>query len=214
LSRLPYTLYCKGLRGKTTPEGLLGVSDNTKFAFEAGRPKYQQVADDLRRRIREGELPIGVSLGDIFLMGEHYGCSWGTVREAQRRLVAEGLLSEIRPGLPTRVIAVPSEPVPDPLLTRLYKLRLDLDEIIADLESTSDDLVSRQIAALKKFDLPDGEGLSRAEASQVFKEYGLNPRSFGAWIQSGYIERVGDSRFLTSKGRAWIQGNSPSKAPA
>jgi DNA-binding FadR family transcriptional regulator len=111
------------------------MGSSRRFSFEAGRPKYQQVADDLRRRIRTGELTVGSSLGDIMMMAEYYGCSWGTVREAQRRLVAEGLLSEIRPGLPTRVIAVPEDPEPDRNLARLRKLRRDLDEIIASLEA-------------------------------------------------------------------------------
>jgi DNA-binding FadR family transcriptional regulator len=103
------------------------------FRFEPGRPKYQQVADDLRQRIRTGDLPVGSSLGDIFKAGEYYGCSWGTVREAQRQLVAEGLLSEIRPGVPTRVIALPAA-APDDVLVKLRKLRRELDEIIVGLE--------------------------------------------------------------------------------
>jgi DNA-binding FadR family transcriptional regulator len=104
------------------------------FQFRPGKAKYQQVADDLRRRIRVGDLREGDSLGDIFKMAAYYGCSWGTVRQAQRLLVAEGLLSEIRAGVPTRVIALPADPEPDPVLIQLRKLRRELDEIIARLE--------------------------------------------------------------------------------
>lgn len=107
---------------------------SSKFEFQPGEPKKQQVAEDLRRRIGTGDLRVGDSLGDIFRMAEHYGCSWGTVRAAQRLLVTEGLLSEIRSGLPTRVIAVPSSPGRDPVLDSLHKLRRDLDQIIAGLE--------------------------------------------------------------------------------
>lgn len=184
----------------------------SQFAFEAGKSKYQQVADDLRRRIRDGDLPVGASLGDIFRMGEYYGCSWGTVREAQRLLVTEGLLSEIRPGLPTRVLATPLEQEPNQLLTRLLKLRRELDEIIDSLENgdvdgtggSNSELVHRQLAALEQFDVPAESGLAREQASQVFKEYGLDPRSFGAFVSSGYLAREDDRRFLTAKGRSWI----------
>src|SRR5215216_3688472 len=106
------------------------MADSAMFRFEPGTPKYRQVAEDLRRRIRIGDLAVGDSLGDIFDMAKHYGCSWGTVRMGQRLLVDEGLLSEIRPGLPTRVIAMPSVPQPDVALVRLRKLRRDLDELI------------------------------------------------------------------------------------
>ena len=104
------------------------------FRFEPGKAKYAQVADDLRRRIRSGDLPTGCSLGDIFKMAESYGCSMGTVRHAQSILVAEGLLSEIRHGVATRVLATPSAPQVEPLLERLRRMRKDIDEIIKRLE--------------------------------------------------------------------------------
>jgi DNA-binding transcriptional MocR family regulator len=62
----------------------------SEFKFEAGGTKKQQVTEDLRRRIRTGDLPLGESIGDLFKLAEYYGCSWGTVRDAQRPLVEEG----------------------------------------------------------------------------------------------------------------------------
>jgi len=106
------------------------------FEFAPGRSKKQQVADDLRRRIRASELQIGDSLGDIFRMAEHYSCSFCTVRAAQQILVDEGLLSEIRPGVPTRVIAVPAaQNEGSQILLKLVKLRNELDELIAGLQA-------------------------------------------------------------------------------
>ena len=55
---------------------------------------------------------------------------------AERVLVAEGLLSEIRAGMPTRVISVPPQSE-NALLTLLRKVRRDLDKIITDLEATA-----------------------------------------------------------------------------
>jgi DNA-binding GntR family transcriptional regulator len=95
-----------------------------------------------RRRIHiddlhVGDLHVGDSLAGLDQMAERYGCSWGTVREAQQLLVDEGLLSKIRAGVPTRVIAVPAQPEPDPALSKLRKVRRELDEIIADLEKAA-----------------------------------------------------------------------------
>jgi hypothetical protein len=86
-----------------------------------------------------------------------------------------------------------------------------LSRDLADLATLLDgnvpgdsDLTARQIATLMDFDVPESEGLNRAQASRAFKEHGLNPRSFGSWVQGGYLARIGDRRFLTDKGRGWI----------
>ncbi|MDQ1745670.1 MAG: hypothetical protein QOE23_4009 [Pseudonocardiales bacterium] len=106
----------------------------SEFKFEAGGTKKQQVAKDLRRRIRTGDLPLGESIGDLFKLAEYYGCSWGTVRDAQRPLVEEGLLSEVKAGVPTRVIAVPAGDATPDVLPKLRELRREIDAIIKQLE--------------------------------------------------------------------------------
>jgi DNA-binding GntR family transcriptional regulator len=100
----------------------------SKFTFRPGEPMKKQVADDLRRRIAEGEFGVGDSMGDIYLMAEHYGSSVGVVRAAQVVLGVEGVLSEIRWGKPTRVIALPQEDSSDvtALIDRLRILNRDM----------------------------------------------------------------------------------------
>jgi GntR family transcriptional regulator len=106
--------------------------------FVPGKPKYVQVADEMRREIREGELKVGDSVGDLFKLQDKYGCSWGTVRAAEQLLVTEGILSEIRTGMPTAVIAIPGELPFDRLIKRLRDNHQDLAEIIAGLENLRD----------------------------------------------------------------------------
>lgn len=64
-------------------------------------------------------------------------------------------------------------------------------------------LVARQIACLFEFDVPPEMGLSRAKASAAFRKHGLNPRSFGSWVQGRYLAREDDRRWLIDGGRRW-----------
>lgn len=80
----------------------------------------------------------------------------------------------------------------------------DLAALLEGNEPGDSDLIARQIATLLEFNVPEAEGLNRAQASRAFKSHGLNPRSCGSWVQGGYLERVGDRRFLTDAGREWI----------
>jgi hypothetical protein len=71
-----------------------------------------------------------------------------------------------------------------------------LDGDVPGMERTA-----RRIALMECFDVPADQGLDREQASKAFRENGYNPRSFGGWIRRGLIERDGDRRFLTPKGR-------------
>jgi GntR family transcriptional regulator len=55
------------------------------------RPKFRQIADDLREQIRSGELAAGSLLPSEAALVERYGTSQGTVRKALGVLRAEGL---------------------------------------------------------------------------------------------------------------------------
>jgi hypothetical protein len=64
--------------------------------------------------------------------------------------------------------------------------------------------LERRLAVMRRFNVPADQGLDRAQASQAFLENGYNPRSFGGWVRRGWIDRDGDRRYLTDKGRQWI----------
>jgi hypothetical protein len=91
------------------------------------------------------------------------------------------------------------------------KLR-DISRSISELAALIDgnipgdrDLVTRQIAVMREFDVKPSQGLSRVQASAAFKKHGLDPRSFGSWVQGGYMAREGERRWLTDYGRDWIE---------
>jgi GntR family transcriptional regulator len=66
------------------------------------QPMYRYIADDLRAKIRSGELAPNAKLPTEGELSEQYEASRNTVREAIRRLTDEGLL-ESRPGQGTFV---------------------------------------------------------------------------------------------------------------
>jgi hypothetical protein len=74
------------------------------------------------------------------------------------------------------------------------------------------DRVAREAATLYEFDVPPEQGLSRVQASAAFKKHGLNPRSFGSWVQGGYLARDGDRRWLTDVGRKWADSKTKNSA--
>jgi hypothetical protein len=74
--------------------------------------------------------------------------------------------------------------------------------------SAGNDLTARQAAALHEFDVPPQQGLSRAQASAAFEKHGMDPRSFGSWVQRGYLAREENRRWLTDKGREWADSKS------
>jgi len=76
------------------------------------------------------------------------------------------------------------------------------------------DLVARQAATLYEFAVPPEQGLSRVQASAAFKKHGLNPRSFGSWVQGGYLARDEDRRWLTDTGRKWADSKTKGTAAA
>src|SRR5690349_22779163 len=66
------------------------------------QPMYRYIADDLRAKIKSGELAPNAKLPTEGELSEQYEASRNTVREAIRRLTDEGLL-ESRPGQGTFV---------------------------------------------------------------------------------------------------------------
>lgn len=68
----------------------------------AQQPQYLQIAEDLRDQIETGTLPRGVPLPTETDLRDKYVASRNTIRDAIKRLAAEGLV-ETRPGQGTFV---------------------------------------------------------------------------------------------------------------
>jgi len=66
-------------------------------------PMYRQIADDLRRQIKEGGLAAGQQLRTELELREKYNASRNTVRDAIKWLITRGLV-ETRPGQGTFVV--------------------------------------------------------------------------------------------------------------
>ena len=76
------------------------------------RTRYQQLADELRRRIVTREIPVGAALPSEAALCEEFGVARGTARQAVGELRAEGLIGGGRgapPVVRTDVLAQPLE---------------------------------------------------------------------------------------------------------
>jgi len=95
----------------------------------ASIPRYQEIADDLRRRLADDEFPKDSLLPGISaLMDEYDVRGLNTIRQAEAVLQEEGLLEPVQ-GKGTFVIALPG-PAGD-----LDAVRKDADELRGLLEA-------------------------------------------------------------------------------
>ena len=69
----------------------------TEFEFDPTRPKWEQIADAVRERIRSGEYPPRHLISEVRLEAE-FGVARVTVRKATAALREEGLISTT-PGM-------------------------------------------------------------------------------------------------------------------
>lgn len=79
----------------------------------AERGTYRRIADELRQRVRSGQLSAGAMVPSELALGEEYGVARGTARAALVVLAEEGLI-EVVPGQGRRVAGSPppdQEPV-------------------------------------------------------------------------------------------------------
>jgi|SRR6266568_3931671 DNA-binding GntR family transcriptional regulator len=75
----------------------------------ASTPRYQEIANDLRRRLAAGEFPKGSQLPGISALMEEYEVpGLNTVRRAQEILQHEGLIEPVQ-GKGTFVIDLPEQ---------------------------------------------------------------------------------------------------------
>ncbi|MGY0024949.1 winged helix-turn-helix domain-containing protein [Streptomyces sp. cg35] len=80
----------------------------------------QEIADDLRERIRSGRLKAGDRLPTQATLAEEFGVERGTVRQALQLLQTDGLLSNVSKGSPPRIAtASPGRDEPQPSMVAL-----------------------------------------------------------------------------------------------
>ncbi|MEU6392888.1 winged helix-turn-helix domain-containing protein [Streptomyces sp. NPDC046939] len=85
-----------------------------------GRRSPQEIADDLRERIRAGRLRAGERLPTQAALAVEFGVERGTVRQALHLLQSDGLLSNISKGSPPRIAsASPARDEPRPTMVAL-----------------------------------------------------------------------------------------------
>jgi GntR family transcriptional regulator len=122
----------------------------TRLTESIGRPAYQQVADDLRRRIASAEFPVGSAIPSTAKLTRTYGVSSTVVRAAVSQLRANGLLVG-QPGKGVFVRATP-EGVTERTAT-VEDLSKQVEELRAELgriESLRRDEVAGEIAELRE----------------------------------------------------------------
>lgn len=96
--------------------------------------RYREVADDLRRRIANGEFSPGQRLPSIAALQKHYDVpGLNTIRQAQQLLVDDGLV-ETRQGVGAFVLRSEAEPRAVDVLAELRAARTALNRAIGALE--------------------------------------------------------------------------------
>ncbi|MER7897282.1 winged helix-turn-helix domain-containing protein [Streptomyces sp. NPDC096046] len=84
------------------------------------RSSPQEIADNLRERIRAGELKPGDRLPTQAELAEEFGVERGAVRQALRVLQEDGLLTNVSKGSPPRIAApAPARGEPQPTMVGL-----------------------------------------------------------------------------------------------
>ena len=114
-----------------------------------GGPAYRLVANDLRRKIAAGELPVGSAIPSTAQLGELYGVSTTVVRAAVAQLRDEGLVV----GHPGKGVFVSSTPdalaehttTVDDLAAQVAGLRAELGRVVL---ARADD--AAELAALRE----------------------------------------------------------------
>lgn len=126
----------------------------------APRGTYRQIADDLRRRIRAGDLSPGALMpSELALVNEH-GVSRGTVRSALSLLVAEGLIEVVR-GQGRRVVGDGRAPAPRAAYERIAR---DVRRRLDDGEFGPDQLLPSEATLVAEY------GVSRNTVRRAYRQ--------------------------------------------
>jgi DNA-binding transcriptional regulator YhcF (GntR family) len=139
---VPQSLVVLDHRGELLPAGDVWMCSercvyqgDTSLAILADVTKYVDVADDLRRRISEGEFPVGGRIPAVYDLKAEYGVAANTVRAGLAILREEGLL-RINQGEPTIVVKTPDVNKAT-LLEKLRRIEADVADAIRMLEDSN-----------------------------------------------------------------------------
>jgi DNA-binding GntR family transcriptional regulator len=110
------------------------------------RSPYQQIADDLRRRIGSGELGPGVRMESTRKLATRYGVAAMTIHQAVRVLRDEGLVQSWQ-GRGT-FIRTEGQELPQDLTSVVQDLHARVDALASEGASTNEQLaeIRRQLA--------------------------------------------------------------------
>ena len=115
-----------------------------------GLPAYQQVADDIRRKIAEGEIPVGSAIPSTAKLTQTYGVSTTVIRAAVAQLRADGLLV----GQPGKGVYVRSTPeAAAERAATIQDLSHQVEQLRAELrkaEARRRDEVAAELGALRE----------------------------------------------------------------
>lgn len=103
----------------------------------ASGPDYQRVADDLKSKIRSGELAIAAPIPSTPQLMKIYGVSSTSARRAVTELKNEGVLRG-QPGKAVYVEAVPEETI------TIRTLRDEIDELRQEQEAVANHVAELQ----------------------------------------------------------------------
>ncbi len=98
------------------------------------RPKYVDVADDLRQKIASGTYPVGGELPSTSRLMDQYEVSVTVVRAAVRELRTEGLVVG-QPGKAVYVLAEPAPETPSAEFTEVMDQLRVLRELLDDFDA-------------------------------------------------------------------------------
>lgn len=130
-------------------------------------PKHRVIADELRGMIESGEMARGTQLPTELMLGEKYGASRNTVRDATRWLANLGLVA-LRPGLGTFVVDNP-----DPFCTALTGVPALPGELEAGFGSERNTYAAEVSAQGRKPDQSEPTVEIRKAAGAIATELGL-----------------------------------------
>jgi GntR family transcriptional regulator len=102
------------------------------------RPRYRQIADDLRAKISDGTYPVGATLPSTSQLMATYDVSVTVARAAIKELQNDGV-AEGQPGKAVYVQREPAPPEPSPeyreLTHQIQALRKSLDQAVQHLDA-------------------------------------------------------------------------------